>query len=610
METKQVIRVGDCITELAKLPERSVHCCVTSPPYWGLRDYGTAMWVGGDPGCDHEPPEEWLVRNFGVSSGLNSTNTQIQAARTKWYHTDGSCRCGATRVDDGIGNEPAIKEHIAKLVEVFREVRRVLRDDGTFWLNYGFKFDGRGNCIDLPHMVRDALVSDGWYFKCPIVWHKPNPIPSSQDKRPTVCHEMMFLFAKDATTRYFYDALAIRENGPSLSGATDSASLGGSALTPEADSALCANDCTAYLRGRCDLRESQIAIDATVAQKADCLQVVNSIGFAVIVEQSEWSFVVDLKTFTGSADLATVAVAFQRFASNNTPIRATVVDASSAPCSAGLPDAVLAIPFPTTGPITKTMPESRERLAQMVEKRASAFIAFHGDPASKPLFVFGTFRPSHVPHGNRNTDVGQGRNRRTVWTIPTEPFALAHFATYPRKLVAPCIKAGTSDKGCCPECGTPWVRVVEKERHATRPGSETKLALARGATMFKDSDKKGRWDAEADIVGNRDQYRHVTESRTVGWKPGCECYETEPRSLTMCDPLGQPSVAIPCTVLDPFAGSGTTGVVAKDLGRNFIGIELNPAYAAMAERRIANPEPGPEVEDVAGQETMAFCNEA
>lgn len=146
------------------------------------------------------------------------------------------------------------------------------------------------------------------------------------------------------------------------------------------------------------------------------------------------------------------------------------------------------------------------------------------------------------------------RTAADVWKIPTEAYPAAHFATYPRRLVEPCIKAGTSAKGCCPECGCPWVRVVEKNRKATRP--------ARNNCR----DESG--------MANRDYERHVTESRTLGWRPGCDCG---------CTAKYEP---IPCTVLDPFMGSGTTLLVAAQLGRDSIGIELSPEYVKLAEDRI------------------------
>jgi DNA modification methylase len=149
------------------------------------------------------------------------------------------------------------------------------------------------------------------------------------------------------------------------------------------------------------------------------------------------------------------------------------------------------------------------------------------------------------------------RNLRSVWTITTQAFPEAHFATYPEALPERCIRAGTSEKGCCPACGKPWVRVVEKKsgyEGARRVDDLCSRGLSRG-TGWKSGSRLEECGAGV---------------KTLGWRPGCACGR-EP---------------VPCVVLDPFAGSGTTGVVAERLGRRFIGCELNPEYAEMAVRRI------------------------
>lgn len=174
---------GDCREALRTLPAQSVHTCVTSPPYYGLRDYGH--------------------------------NGQL-------------------------GLEATPDEFVTALVEVFREVRRVLRDDGIVWLNLGDSYarepakggtgtpNGRNvpqmgytgakpippgmkpkDLIGIPWMVAFALRADGWYLRQEIIWHKPNPMPESVTDRPTRSHEQVFLLSKSA--RYYYDADAIRE---------------------------------------------------------------------------------------------------------------------------------------------------------------------------------------------------------------------------------------------------------------------------------------------------------------------------------------------------------------------------------------------------------------
>jgi hypothetical protein len=158
---------------------------------------------------------------------------------------------------------------------------------------------------------------------------------------------------------------------------------------------------------------------------------------------------------------------------------------------------------------------------------------------------------------------GDTRNRRSVWTVATKPYKGAHFATMPPGLVAPCIKAGTSEEGCCPSCLSPLERVVEKSRLATRPGLDTKVGKHHEAAP------PAGWNHLH--VGNRDPQRHVTQTTTTGWRAGCQCYAGK---------------SVPCVVLDPFAGSGTTLAVAAELGRSGIGCELNPEYVKLACERI------------------------
>jgi DNA modification methylase len=182
------ILCGDALETLRTLPDASVHCCITSPPYWGLRDYG-------------------CVGQFGL--------------------------------------EKTPEEYVAKMVETFREVRRVLRDDGTLWLNLGDSYatGGRGtpfteasakqatslgsysgailrgsapppglkpkDLVGIPWRVAFALQADGWYLRQDIIWAKPNPMPESVRDRCTKAHEYVFMLSKEA--RYYYDAEAIKE---------------------------------------------------------------------------------------------------------------------------------------------------------------------------------------------------------------------------------------------------------------------------------------------------------------------------------------------------------------------------------------------------------------
>lgn len=149
------------------------------------------------------------------------------------------------------------------------------------------------------------------------------------------------------------------------------------------------------------------------------------------------------------------------------------------------------------------------------------------------------------------------RNRRSVWSLGPQPYAGAHFATWPPALVEPMILAGTSARGCCPACGAPWVRVVERE------GAKVRAVHTNGPQADHGFLGGGRID-ENPVVA------------TLGWRPSCACDAGDP---------------LPCVVLDPFTGSGTTGAVAVELGRRFVGIELSAEYADLATRRIGAAQP-------------------
>ena len=250
------IYCGDCRDVLKTLPDESANCCVTSPPYWGLRDYGTATWEGGDSGCDHKQGRNGAGRADGIVDERGQRNRDGAGGM------GGDCaKCGAIRIDSQLGLETTPGEYVENLVGVFREVRRVLRDDGTLWLNLGDSYiakatgaAGKGgalmeggrqtqevasnrpdkscdglkekNLVGIPWRVAFALQSDGWYLRQDIIWHKPNPMPESVTDRCTKAHEYIFLLSKSA--RYHYDAEAIAEkaiNAPPDGSATDSRKL-------------------------------------------------------------------------------------------------------------------------------------------------------------------------------------------------------------------------------------------------------------------------------------------------------------------------------------------------------------------------------------------------
>lgn len=228
--------------------------------------------------------------------------------------------------------------------------------------------------------------------------------------------------------------------------------------------------------------------------------------------------------------------------------------------------------------------------------------------------------PHRVP-GWKNTSLGQGngnlgqwtaeqkalgRNKRSVWTIPTHPFAQAHFATMPPALVEPCVLAGTSERGCCPRCGAPWERVV----CSSNPSKVANVGedLSGGAAITANPQtSKGLHRNGGGVYSSR---------QALGWRPTCTHYprtgewpilppqeRDEPDAVYAARiapqqqlryellALWSPMQAEPCTVLDPFAGAGTTLLVADRHGRDAIGIELNPDYVAMAQARCREDAP-------------------
>ena len=239
MLTAKVI-VGDNRQMLKQLPDNFVQTVVTSPPYWGLRDYGTGDWVGGDADCSHKreskKSEKTITghKNFTEMLGVGDA-----------IYKDICPRCGAKREDLQIGLELTPAEFVEQLCLVFDEIWRVLKDDGTLWVNLGDTYSSMRDSKSVPDSLRNgdgtrvasaanrnpenlrkaglkhkdlvgipwrfafAMQDRGWYLRQDIIWHKPNPMPESVTDRCTKSHEYIFLLTKNA--KYFFDNQAIKE---------------------------------------------------------------------------------------------------------------------------------------------------------------------------------------------------------------------------------------------------------------------------------------------------------------------------------------------------------------------------------------------------------------
>jgi DNA modification methylase len=551
------VLVGDVLERLADLPDASVQTVVTSPPYWGLRDYGA---------------------------------------------------------EGQIGLEPTPEAYVERMVEVFRGVRRVLRDDGTVWLNLGDSYAGSGpsgasyqsettkrraegdgtdgafrvskrladrgltyaekkpvpppglkpkDLVGIPWRVAFALQADGWYLRSDIIWSKPNPMPESVTDRPTKAHEMLFLLAK--SPRYFFDADAVREgvgeprvvestNGHrqplvfgqhlGLENAGASNAAVGVRLAATILHLAQRQDDLGLLPLDAEVRQ-QIPQDRSGATVVDVPVVRRAAAEAARFADGD----VSAKEFLG--EMHRLCVALPDGDDLKEAWRSATVAVDSDGDGAVRVDDASEIGQVQRVHVGQSKPQVRRaKVPDGWDQGAGGHGTIHRDGRTEATYQEAELKP--------------GRNPRSVWNIATEPFPGAHFATFPKKLVEPCVKAGTSERGCCAECGAPWTRQVDVEPMKFRPSARH---------VFKR--EAGNVTAEGLRTTLNGTLEEAAKRTTTGWNPTCD----------------HPEQTVPCTVLDPFCGSGTVGVVALRLGRSFVGIELNPEYAEVARNRITDDAP-------------------
>ena len=211
MELNTILN-GDCLEMLKTLPENSIDCCVTSPPYYALRDYGTGTWEGGNPNCPHYRTSKKSDKTATGHKRMQDAGSPVGDA----IYKDVCPLCGAVRVDKQIGLEETPEKYIEKMTEVFMEVYRVLKPEGTLWVNIGdsyvIKAEGKykqKDLIGIPWMLAFSLRNAGWYLRQDIIWHKPNPMPESVTDRCTKSHEYIFLLSK--SQKYYFNHEELRE---------------------------------------------------------------------------------------------------------------------------------------------------------------------------------------------------------------------------------------------------------------------------------------------------------------------------------------------------------------------------------------------------------------
>ena len=553
------------------LPDGSVHCVVTSPPYYGLRDYGLAGWRGGDAACDHERRESIADAAYNAANPLPGGWRQNKGE----LPPVGVCgRCGAQQEEAGIGIEPTLAEHLEGIVAVFRELRRVLREDGTVFLNYGDAYAGGGRgegdyrvdkgkqgtnagtmglpresgsglaakqLMGLPWRVAFALQDDGWILRSAIVWSKPNPMPESVRDRPTSAHEMIFLLSKSNSPVYW-----THRDGP------------GTRTRPEAD--------YRWIDAATETEYSEEPLEVT----DELIPCPPCRGVGEIVEESG-----QVDMFEGVPTLISpclrclscskcedaeehVGQVHRWRRINLWTSHDYFYDAEAIRTAAKDPqDDLRRIGQQANG--NKSEPNAMQNGLRVREYTKGK--GYREDGRRDDGRLNGARHAGFEEWDSWTKEEQQagGANARNVWEIATQPRSDAHFATFPDELPRRCILAGTSHHGVCSQCGSPWERTIVKAASG-RVRDRAKAGL--GMIYSRESHAKS-------AVASAD-FREGVRYKTLGWAPTCDCG---------ADP-------VPATVLDPFVGSGTTVEVAQRLGRHGVGLDLNAKYLEIAKKRI------------------------
>ncbi len=533
-----------------------IDMCITSPPYWSLRNYKTKSLIwGGKSNCKHKWCKYPTKLAHENRQGLSSKDVSLRyKSELHGYHKQSlkyCLKCGAWRGQ--LGLEPTVKLYIEHLCTIFDEVRRVLKSEGSLWVNLGdtynsqsvivgrrdrSKYGGKSglHCLRggtqnipakslccIPFRFAIEMVDRGWILRNVVIWHKPNSMPSSIKDRFTVDFEYLFFFVKSNKTLFWTNKKTLR--------LSTTRALGTKGKKGEDWEWRTASNYKGY---SFNVRVRDSHLDKYI-EKASPSEIALKHGYdpegICPVCKRKW----------------------KRHATPNARDRKKEIRREFIPC------------------ISKKTAKSKGR-----RKRVSLWLGHcYYFEQQFEKYKNSTLERAKYNSYSKKTDTGihggmtlktqlqsfkkisdgvfPGRNKRSVWSIPTQPCSDAHFAAFPEKLVETPIKAGCPEL-VCKKCGKAKVKILD---------TEYKGATSYGGKSSKYKNRK--------IHGNL----HIVLSKTK-FNGYVECG---------CDAGFSPGI-----VLDPFAGRGTTGIVAKKLGRRYILIELSREYVKLCEKNLRSVE--------------------
>ena len=562
--------LGDVMAELAGLPDESVHCVVTSPPFWGLRDYGTGRWDGGQPDCEHEGDARYYTEQTAADSSAGAFSEPGEANKERLkkgrWREHGSCvKCGARRVDQQLGLEPTPDLYVARMVEVFREVRRVLRADGTCWVNLGDSYAGSpaGN-------TGDRYLADGGAFR----GDKPFDSSKGTGLKPKDLCGIPWAVAKALQSDYYTGRIAAERDRVWM------------AATIDGEGTICGTVHKRKDDGRIRTMPSVFVTNSSQAMLNEAQRIwptsqtrhsrpgdghlgtvdvyrwivhgvenktmlLRELYPYLIVKKKQALLAYNLLVMQADAKRLGKSALAQEVRDKREHLCQLISRLNHAqdvdPPSWCMPpegmwergwylrsDIIWAKPNPMPESVTDRPTKSHEYVFLLTKSPRYFFDQEAVREPNNPATVAHIDRyggrdginPKGNPHrmdnggGDHQGGVGYhpaGRNVRSVWDIATQPYPEAHFATYPEELVRRCVLAGSSERGCCPVCGKPWEREVET------------TYVPHGESAKSGGDFAGGERTAGDLSHGKfrpQEMKHGRATRvdtTLGWRPGCDC---------------------------------------------------------------------------------------